>query len=156
MKLISWNVHGLGNPGTFRALCKFISLEDPELVLVMETKSFSYHLEKIRICCRMTGCFGVGRVGLGGGLGLLWKEEVIVSLLSFSVGHIDVNIISFSKKSFHFIGFYGNPKASLRKHSWQLLRRLIGPTEDTWLVYGDFNEITSIDEKLGGAMKNQH
>ena len=72
--------------------------------------------------------FGVDRVGIGGGLILLWKEELEVSLQSYSVGHIDV-LVKLSNghipNSFFFIGFYGNPITNRRKESWTLLRRIV-------------------------------
>lgn len=62
----------------------------------------------MRICNRMEECFNVDRVGFGGELGLLWKEGVSVTLLSYFVGHINGFVtFSFGKK-IHFTGFYGN------------------------------------------------
>lgn len=52
-----------------------------------------------------------------------------------------------------FTGFYGQPDASQRHFSWDLLRRLqnINELQDIpWLVGGDFNEICYDSEKLGG------
>lgn len=117
MKLISWNVHRFENLRTIGALCKLIFVEDPKLVFITETKYFAGQLEKIRVRCRIARYFGVNRVGLEGGLGLLWKEKVAISLLSFSVGDIDTNITFSSKKFFHFTSFYGSLEAILREHS---------------------------------------
>ncbi|KAK2649867.1 hypothetical protein Ddye_017356 [Dipteronia dyeriana] len=52
-----------------------------------------------------------------------------------------------------FTGFYGNPDATQRNHSWTLLRRLAGMTDWPWLFMGDFNEIMFDSEKYGGAKK---
>lgn len=98
----------------------------------------------------MTRCIGVNKEGMGGGLALLWKEGVTVTLLSLSISHIDVMINFSNGKNFHFTGFYGNPNASKRMHSWELLRRLASPISVSWLICGDFNEIAYANEKLGG------
>lgn len=66
-----------------------------------------------------------------------------ITIRSYFPGHIDC-IIKEGMKEWRFTGFYGNPIASLRKFSGQLLRRLAGLQELKhlpWLVGGDFNEI---------------
>lgn len=98
----------------------------------------------------MEGYVGVNHVSLGGGLAFLWKEEVKVKILSKLVGHIDSFIELPRTKSLFFIGFYGNPETSQKKHSWELRRRLYKHPNAIWLISGDFNEILSLDEKLGG------
>lgn len=74
---------------------------------------------------------------------------------SYSPGHIDC-LISHDSFVWRFTGFYGNPCAQLRKHSWDLLRKLnalplVG--HDAWLVGGDFNEIFYASEKKGGEAR---
>lgn len=117
MKLLGWNVHGLGNPRTLRALKKLIYSEDPEVVFLMETKLKVWQLEGIRIKLQMVGCVGVDRVGLSGGLAPFWKEGASVSLSSMSVGHINCKITFSNDVSVQFTGFYGNLETSLRDHS---------------------------------------
>nr|XP_048334847.1 uncharacterized protein LOC125423747 [Ziziphus jujuba var. spinosa] len=86
MKILSWNVRGLGNPRTFRAFTKMLKTQDPDIVFLMETKLLSRQLERLRLCSSMAGVFGVDRVGLSGGLALLWKQSLNVSIKSFSPG----------------------------------------------------------------------
>ena len=53
----------------------------------------------------------VGRVGLGGGLALLWNSPLNISLQSFSISHIDVFVESSpSQLGWFFTGFYGHPR----------------------------------------------
>ena len=48
-------------------------------------------------------------------------------------------------------GFYGHPDARKRGISWQLLESLRNQCDLPWVVFGDFNEITHPDKKLGWA-----
>lgn len=70
-----------------------------------------------------------------------------MNLLGYSTGHIDIHVSSSSFSTFCFTGFHGNPRADLRKFSWELLRHLSNLSHFPWLVAIDFNEILSIDEK---------
>ncbi|KAL0283937.1 UNVERIFIED_CONTAM: hypothetical protein Sangu_2475800 [Sesamum angustifolium] len=49
-----------------------------------------------------------------------------------------------------FCGFYGEPKISQRKKTWDLLTRLKAQSIRSWLCMGDFNEILDNSEKEGG------
>lgn len=66
--------------------------------------------------------FFVDRVCLSGDLAIFWNNGNAVSLLGYFVGHIDVPISVVN--SFSFYEIYGNLKPKLRKHSWDLLKRL--------------------------------
>ncbi|KAL6194442.1 hypothetical protein ACLB2K_035526 [Fragaria x ananassa] len=60
-----------------------------------------------------------------GGICLLWKEDVEVSLLSFSKNHIDVWVGGVNSASrWRFTGLYGFSKAEDRHKTWALLREL--------------------------------
>ncbi|KAA3489992.1 reverse transcriptase [Gossypium australe] len=52
-------------------------------------------------------------------------------------------------------GFYGNPDGRGRSASWDLLRQLSHDQTTSWVVLGDFNEITSSFEKKGGRLRSE-
>ena len=125
MSFLVWNCRGLGNPRAIRALKDLIRSNNPKLVFLIETKMSLYNMSRLKYLLGFTNCFGVDRTDLGGGLLLLWHEDWDVELQSYSTGHIDVLVRipkSDSSFTFFFTGFYGNPIATLRKDSWQLLR----------------------------------
>ncbi|KAK6131450.1 hypothetical protein DH2020_034816 [Rehmannia glutinosa] len=98
------------------------------------------------------GMFVVSCEGKKGGLMLLWKNTIEVTIQSFSTGHID-SIINEGEKTWRFTGFYGNPEARRRRDSWVLMQHLAGISELRelpWLMGGDFNEICHQNEKKGG------
>ncbi|XP_075499327.1 uncharacterized protein LOC142537718 [Primulina tabacum] len=104
------------------------------------------------------GMFTVSCQGRSGGFILLWKEQLDITVHSYSSGHIDCMVKHF-EKFWRFTGFYGNPEASNRHLSWELLRWLSGIQEFIgvpWLVGGDFNEICFDREKFGGNLRPLH
>lgn len=89
--------------------------------------------------------------GLKGGLVLFWHDNINISILSYSPGHIDC-IINDPINPFYFMGFYGNPKHNDHFLSWSLLNKISLTHTNTsfgWLVGGDFSEILYDHEKRG-------
>ncbi|KAL5776412.1 hypothetical protein ACOSP7_009338 [Xanthoceras sorbifolium] len=129
---------------------------NPEILFLSETLSSVSQLERLRLKLGLCGKLVVDRVGHKGGLGLLWSNNVSISLVSFSNFHIDVQVGSQDNKIWHFSGFYGNPEASQRSHGWTLLRRLNSDSSLPWLCGGDFNEILFPNEKDGGVERARH
>ncbi|KAI9198261.1 hypothetical protein LWI28_012682 [Acer negundo] len=57
---------------------------------------------------------------------LLWSANVNEVLMSYSLAHIDVRLVSSLNKWWRFTEFYGSPDSSQRLDSWSLLCRLAG------------------------------
>lgn len=95
----------------------------------------------------MGNCFGVDRHGYGGGLALLWDSSVNLHIRSFSHHHIDAEFHEDAGFWWRITGFYGYPEVARRHLSWSLLRQLHSLSTLPWMVFGDFNEIVSLDEK---------
>ncbi|KAK1356400.1 putative endonuclease/exonuclease/phosphatase [Heracleum sosnowskyi] len=150
MLVLSWNVQGVGKPCMFNVLKSQIQQYKPDLVFLCETKQISWQFENMKRALGFSNGIGVSRKGLSGGLALLWKEDVIVSLRSYSMTHIDAFVSGLNIPPWRFIGFYGNPDSGLRVHSWNLLKKLCFAIEGSWLCCGDFNQILRHFEKKGG------
>lgn len=150
MSCIVWNVRRLGNPRAFRELKRLVADKKPSLLFLCETRKRDLNKYQWSSSLGFNGCFVVNSRGRSGGLCLLWKDPVDVSIHSFSQGHIDCKVIHNNKK-WRFTEFYGHPETRFRSQSWDLLQRLAGLHELKdlpWVIGGDFNEITFDSEKL--------
>lgn len=155
MSCISWNARELGNQRSFRELKRLIAEKSLSLLFICETRKRDFNAQLGRMHFGYSGCFVVSSQGKSSGLILFWNDTLNVSIQSYFVGHIDCIVIDQGKR-WRFTGFYGNPNANLRHHSWSLLPRLHNITELkdlSWLVGGDFNEICFDNEKLGGNLR---
>ncbi|KAF4368452.1 hypothetical protein G4B88_028313 [Cannabis sativa] len=95
----------------------------------------------------------VDRIGLSGGLLLMWKDDVKVRVDSSSPGHIVAEVVGKGFLPWTLTCFYGNLDAAQRKFSWELLRKICRETHGSLLCVGDFNEIVSLAEKSGGRLR---
>ncbi|KAM3705616.1 hypothetical protein ACJW31_03G093700 [Castanea mollissima] len=114
-------------------------------------------MEKVRDRLGFVNGLFVPSRGHSGGLALLWKRELNLNIKSFSNFHIDATIteVSFSLE-WRITGFYGHPQTHLCHESWNLLSLLSSQMQLPWFCFGDFNEIVSVEEKWGGAIKPQN
>ena len=111
-------------------------------------------MEWLRSKWKFDKCFTVEGMARGEGLALLWIKELKAEVRSYSRYHIDVRIEEVKKgRAWSFIGFYENPKTSKRQCSWEILQRLKTNNALPWMCVGDFNEIISNEEKLGGVVR---
>ncbi|XP_057426426.1 uncharacterized protein LOC130719838 [Lotus japonicus] len=155
MKIISWNCRGLGNRPTVRALQGLIHSEAPDVVFVMETKLSSSELLHHRGMGGLSGIFPVSCAGGGksrsGGLGLLWREEIQIGVIHASLNHILFNITHpVTSDVMQIMAVYGFPEERFKARTWDLVRRAKPPHPMPWLCIGDFNDIISPADKLGG------
>ncbi|KAG8474150.1 hypothetical protein CXB51_034133 [Gossypium anomalum] len=111
-------------------------------------------MEMVHQKCGFHNGIDIGTAGSKGGLSLGWKGNDLVSVRSYSNFHVDADIHDpKNRDTWRLTGFYGNPDERSRQGSWDLLRFLEHDCAVPWLVFGDFNEITSSLEKKGGRLR---
>ena len=89
MNSLFWNVQGLGNPGTKRALQSHSLKYKPDFIFLSETKLKRSAAQRVRVLLGYDNCFAVECVGRNGGLLLLWREPISFTLCSYSQYHIE-------------------------------------------------------------------
>ena len=72
MRIISWNVRGLGKNRTFREAQEVIREHKPQILFLCETKMTVQQMKKKSEQFCFPSCFAVGREGMSGGLAMLW------------------------------------------------------------------------------------
>lgn len=142
-----------GGPRTVRALNDVLNSHHPLILGLAETKKRKEDWDYLRVTLGYSNCFAVGREGLSGGLAVLLKDNVDLSIKSFSKYHID-SIIE-GPQAFRLTIIYGDSNANLRYKSWEILRQLNNGNEEPWLVIGDFNEVMYSWEAKGLRARNQ-
>ncbi|KAK2649208.1 hypothetical protein Ddye_016697 [Dipteronia dyeriana] len=143
MKIFSWNVRGLGTDRMFRVLQNHKHNYNPNEMFLMETMVGHARFEKLQVLLGYAGKIVVDSVGRSFGLCMFWSENVDVVLLSYSQGHVDVQVRIHQAKVWCLTGFYGHLERSKRCHSWTLLRHLAG----VW------KKIQELESRLNSCME---
>ncbi|PPE00497.1 hypothetical protein GOBAR_DD02478 [Gossypium barbadense] len=153
MKILSWNCRGVGNPVTVRELKQLLVANVPDVIFLCKTKIHSNGFSRIHSMCGMEGCLVVRSKRKSGGLELIWREGIRVTMQNYSKYHIDSLVSMDDGETFRFTGFYGQTDPNLRQQSWDMLRRVKSTINEGWIVGGDFKAILNNFEKEGGRRK---
>jgi exonuclease III len=153
MKLLVWNCRGMRKPAAVRALLGIQERVKPDVLFLSET-----HLDKAK-AGKLKRRLGFDKMevwesdGRSGGLLMFWQEELGVSSVEARANSIDLRIKETSGAGWRFTGFYGEPSGDRKHLSWDYMRELHAMVDLPWIMVGDFNEISHIHEKEGGAAR---
>ncbi|KAF8113566.1 hypothetical protein N665_0048s0027 [Sinapis alba] len=109
-------------------------------------------LQNIKADLGFDHVFTVEPLGLSGGLALFFMEDFQVNVLFSNNRMIDIEAIIDGIKVFMTF-VYGDPVLERREQVWERLTRFSTIKSGPWFMIGDFNEITSHEEKVGGRRR---
>lgn len=119
----------------------------PTVCFLMETRldreGFDYHCKELPFQNK----FIVKKPTGGGGLALIWKEEVKLEVINYTEHHILARVVEEVGFEWILTCFYGWPEASHKYKSWVLLNHLCSFVDGPWCCIGDFNAILHSSEK---------
>ncbi|XP_075658946.1 uncharacterized protein LOC142628792 [Castanea sativa] len=148
MKLLSWNCQGLGNPWTVRSLHDLVKDQAPTVCFLMETRldreGFMHHCRDLVYPNKLI----IKKPDSGGGLALIWKEEVRLEVINYTDNHVLAKVVEDDGFQWFLTGFYGWPETTQKHKSWALLRHISSLVNGPWCCVGDFNAFLHSSEKL--------
>ncbi|KAG7543566.1 Endonuclease/exonuclease/phosphatase [Arabidopsis thaliana x Arabidopsis arenosa] len=151
--VLSWNCQGLGNSMTVRRLEEINKKFRPDVIFLMETKNSDATVLKKLEDLNFAHSWLVSPQGHGGGgLALLWKQELELEVLKSCPNFLDTKITT-KGQSFFSSFVYGDPEQSKRRQVWMELTEAALLREAPWFLTGDFNEIVDNSEKEGGPVR---
>lgn len=155
MKIISWNVQGMGNPGTVQYLARLVRFNCLHIIFLMEIKIGRTEYEEVRRRLPGFNLFIVDAKGRLGGLALLWKRELKLNIVGFSTHCINFCIVDSSGGlEWKGSGIYRWPEMGKKHLTWKLIKEIRQQDDIPCLCFRDFNEITYSSKKVGGAERD--
>jgi len=158
MKIVSWNVRGLGGFAKRREVTQLVREKQPFILCIQETKLV---LLDVQSCIALWGDVNVDfsfqpSVGASGGLATLWDKKEVDVWLSMSFEHMLVIAGKFVKSGEQFILFnvYAPCDVHRQEALWvSISHRLNSLTGQNVCICGDFNVVRYGDERksVGGV-----
>ncbi|KAF7114634.1 hypothetical protein RHSIM_RhsimUnG0081000 [Rhododendron simsii] len=92
--------------------------------------------------------------GLAGGLALWWNKDVDIEVEGSSKNLIQTVVSESGNQKIWAASFvYGSPSRAGRPQVWDELKSIARGEILPWLCIGDFNEILSVDDKIGVGLE---
>ncbi|KAJ9539609.1 hypothetical protein OSB04_026115 [Centaurea solstitialis] len=157
MKIVSWNVRGLGSVSRKAAVKELLFKYRPDVAGFQETKTKNWDPVQLRYICgggvSLDSFEFVSSIGNSGGLLTCWdssnfkcsqtlKDKYFSVVLGNWVG-VDGTV--------GLVNIYGPNSVSDRKDLWTKLLAVLSNEEIKWCIFGDFNEVRSVDERLNSC-----
>ncbi|CAE6132178.1 unnamed protein product [Arabidopsis arenosa] len=148
------SAQGLRNPLTIPYLKDINRKYKIDILFLVETKNKDNYVQQLGKELLFDHHFLVSPDGLSGGLAIFWKDSVQCEFLDSPTLHYTDMYISEGSITFCLSYVYGNPERKPRQQLWNRMMALAQAglyQRKPRLVLGDFNEIKSNEEKIGGA-----
>lgn len=153
MSVLSWNCQGAGSTETIQRLREMRRVHFLDFIFLMETKQKDKFMIDTQRELGYDNLINVEPVGLSGGLAVMWKNCYSVAVLQQDKRIIDLQV-GMGSMTFYLTCVYGDPVRERRQAVWERLCDIGLIRDDPWMLVGDFNELLSNDEKLGGAVRH--
>lgn len=149
MKLLSWNVQGIGTPITkdhFNYICQYYN---PDMVFLAETKAPLSRMDLFFRNSNFHDWFIVPSVGIAKGLAIAWHNNITMKLLSskFDVCHFESKV---NDIEILITCVYGSIEVEDKIEQWTYISDIAQQVDKPWILIGDLNFILDPDEKQGG------
>lgn len=135
-----------------------ISSHSPSMMIITETRVGRDRAKEITDRLPFNGVVHADTVGYARGIWILWLSDVVkVSVLASTEQEIHVVVkVHSSHLSWLISTVYASPRYRERKILWDNLNLMSTLHQLPWLLLGDFNEILSTKDKLGGRPINRY
>ncbi|PPR84475.1 hypothetical protein GOBAR_AA36237 [Gossypium barbadense] len=136
---------------TIQELKQLLVANNPDSIFLCETKLNATDFQRVQTRSRMQNWLAVNSKVWSGGLALMWKDEMDVTIQSYSQHHIKSIVKMGRTSNIRVTGYYGHASPNERSSSWDMLRRVGAAVNKEWFVGGDFNTILNDSKKEGGV-----
>lgn len=151
MLILTWNCQGVGRTLTSQALGDLVRKNRPSILFLMETKNNKVKLETIHRRLKFDCSSYVEPEGLSGGLALWWTNEVYVDVEFAHKNLMHTIVLDKADSSLWATTFvYGCPSQAGKEQVWDEIRGIGRSERYPWLCIGDFNQVLSVGDKMGG------
>ncbi|XP_071739312.1 uncharacterized protein [Rutidosis leptorrhynchoides] len=152
MKIITLNVCGLGVKGKFGWVKSLYYSENPDLLVLQETRSKQI---KSQYIYALWGSMDVGfiqkdAVGKSGGLLVVWNIKTF-NATDCLYGEFFIALRGKWVVSGHesiIVNVYGPHGDAKKKSMWYSLDNLLAGLDSAWVLCGDFNEVSDNSDRL--------
>ncbi|XP_021716878.1 uncharacterized protein LOC110684751 [Chenopodium quinoa] len=153
MNIATWNYRGLGEADSLKVpyVSSFVRSFGVDIMFLMETLVFvQCAVQKLPLLGFDVFC-GSDALSLSGGLVVFWFSQVVVEPISVSPHVIFCQVIVPGQEIKHIIFVYGSPHISFRNAVRAEITNILRIAPNV-VLFGDFNQVEYLSDKVGGSL----
>ncbi|XP_028124558.1 uncharacterized protein LOC114321581 [Camellia sinensis] len=148
MDMLIWNCRGAGNQRLKRTMRKLVQIHKPDILILMKTKVEFKSMGMLFNCIGFTASAHVDPTGRSGGIWMLRNPNVVtVRVVEASSQLITATISRQDFPDWLLSAVYASPNHCKWDEFWEHLEVLSRNMTELWLVVGDFNDLSTTQEK---------
>ncbi|KAL8158694.1 hypothetical protein V2J09_000231 [Rumex salicifolius] len=137
INIITWNVQRAGSREFMIMLKELIRLHNPAILVLVETRLSGRQADKV--------CAFIGFDDM-----VLWRKAIVnLNQVAIHYRVVTLEVERSGKDSWLFSAIYASPTPENREELWNHLISLKGENFKPWLMTGDFNETSCMEERTG-------
>ncbi|CAK8574902.1 unnamed protein product [Lathyrus sativus] len=151
--IVTWNVRGINKQARHREISSYISTFSVPICALLETKVKQNNADKIRKSFGPNWKFEDNyEHNSNGRICILWKHnKVNIKVLKTNVQFIHVEVYALDQTHMQtIIVTYAFNQLEHKRRLWKDIELLSNNTSSPWIVMGDFNNVASCQERIGG------
>ncbi|XP_058775206.1 uncharacterized protein LOC131649462 [Vicia villosa] len=159
MIVVSMNMRGGGSSAKRKRVASLIQKGGPEICFLQETKLSSLSSRMVK---ELWGDENVewsvsDSVGASGGILTMWKKDYFDLIYSFrDEGFLGLCVEKLGNL-IYFVNVYASCDRIIRRRTWKRLIEIKNNNkEGSWCIGGDFNSVSSSEERVGVSKGNNN
>nr|XP_011470317.1 PREDICTED: uncharacterized protein LOC105353179 [Fragaria vesca subsp. vesca] len=150
--ILFWNARGAGSEKFRSAVHDLVKMNNVDILFICEPRIQFMGAKKCLLSLGFTDFEVREAAGFSGGIWLLWnKNKVTVEFVDSTFQSISVKVSWLGSSPWLLSGIYASPCNTARGTLWSYLDSLAARIGLPWLLLGDFNELLSFADKIGGS-----
>ena len=152
MNILIWNCRGAMKPQFRKTVLDLVEWHAPLLMVITETRMSGARAIELIKSLPFDGSVVADTIGFAGGIWMLWRTDLVhVDVLASTEQEIHA-IIWVRSQSLTWIisAIYASPRFVERCMLWENLKLIATLHDLPWALMGDFNEVVTEEEKVGG------
>ncbi|CAN1247050.1 hypothetical protein LINGRAPRIM_LOCUS3341 [Linum grandiflorum] len=149
MRILAWNVQGLGSAWTSDSLQTLWRQTHPSIMFLSETKNHEVRVKKkLNSQLKLNNYIFVNPRGRSGGLVMAWISTLVGTVLMTNPYCITVEFCLPNDIIFTVVGVYISCDIRDRTDQLSSISQFCAQIKNPFVIYGDFNSILSYSEKV--------
>ena len=150
INILCWNIRGASRADSLRYLGKICSDNSVRILALLEPMSEVSQLEIVRRRLKFESAASY----VDGKVWIFWDRGMTLNCVE-SAGQLVHARTSFASGVSLYVSFVYAKCTRVARHSlWEALERISETQDHPWMVIGDFNVISTPDERIGGSPPN--